>query len=154
MRRQRHTRVCDGDDKPKTNKSPNGRKARAKMNKAEMNETIKAYAVANEAKKQAADEVKELGEAIKAYFEERGLEAFEADGYVAKVGTRKGKKLNLDKVAALLGGEIPADCFEDTETPVLTVKASKTAKAGRTTPKAAPAEPAPATAVVATAVAA
>lgn len=124
------------------------------MNKAEMNETIKAYAIANEAKNTAAKEAKELGEAIKNYFDERGLEAFEADGYVAKVGIRKGTKLNLEKVAELLGGAIPAECYEDTETEVLTVKASKTAKAGSTTPKAAPAEPAPATAVVATAVAA
>ena len=125
------------------------------MNKAEMNEVIKTYAAANEQKKAATAEVAGLSEKIKDYFKSRNIIQFEADGFVATISTRNGKKLNLDKVAALLGGKIPADCYEETETPVLTVKADKKAKAGVTVAKpAAPAPAEPMKAVVAVAVAA
>jgi len=107
------------------------------MNKAEMNNVIVSYAEANEQKKHFTDIVADLGADIKEYFEDRGISTFEAMGYVATVSVRKGKKLNLDKIAKLLGGKIPDDCYIDTETDVLTVKPSKTAKGSGDAPKTA-----------------
>lgn len=98
------------------------------MKKNELNTLVVAYATANEKKKAITAEVKDMGDEIKDIFEEKGIDTFEALGWVATVVQKKGKRLNLEKVAALLGGEIPADCYEDTLTPALIVKPAKAAK--------------------------
>ena len=107
------------------------------MNKKEMNETIVRYAAAKKAENEAKAESKDLREDILTYFDEKGIDRFEAMGWVATVTIKKETKLNLDKVRAALGGEIPADFFEPTETILLNVKADKTAAGtgGKTTPK-------------------
>ena len=114
------------------------------MTKAELNEKIVRYATANEQKNAVAAEVKDLGDEIKEYMEDREVTTIEAMGYTAVISIRNGKKINLEKVAELLGGEIPAECFEATQTVVLNVKPAKAAKG----------KPAPKTAVVAVAAAA
>lgn len=105
------------------------------MNKSEMNELVIRYAETNEQKKALVEDVKEMGEEIREYLEDHETDRFEAMGWVATLSVRNGKKLNLDKVAAALGGEIPADFFEDTETTVLNVKPVKAAKGAGAKPK-------------------
>ena len=119
------------------------------MNKKELNETINRYYMANEEKKAATAEVSGLKEEITGYLDEHDLQTYTTpEGYTAVVSFRNGTKLNLEKVAELLGGEIPADCYEPTVTPVFTVKAPKVAKAA--SPKMAVVRAvAPSTAVVA-----
>lgn len=116
------------------------------MNKAELNETINRFYTANEEKKVVESEVKDLRAEIMDYLEEKEMDSYTTpNGLTAGITFRNGKKLNLDKVAELLGGEIPAECYEDTQTPVFTVKAAKAAKASMAVVKAV----APTSAVVA-----
>lgn len=97
------------------------------MSKNELNNLIVRYATANEEKKAINAEVKDLGEEIKEEFEEMEITSFEAMGWTATMGYRKNRKPNLEKIAALLGGKIPDDCFDESITPTLTVKANKAA---------------------------
>lgn len=100
------------------------------MNKKELNENINRFYMANEEKKAAEAEVKGLREDIMGYLEEHDLQDFTTkEGYKAVISFRNGTKLNLEKVAELLGGTIPAECYVQTVTPVFTVKAPKVAKA-------------------------
>ena len=98
------------------------------MNKKELNETINRFFAANEEKKVIESEVKDLRADILDYMGDKELDTYTTpEGYTAAISYRNGKKLNLDKVAALLGGVIPDDCYEATQTPVFTVKAAKAA---------------------------
>lgn len=95
------------------------------MKTNEFNNIIVRYGVLNGQKKELESEVKELGAEIKEEFEERGIEQFEAVGYVATVGKRISRRLNVEKLEKLLGRAIPADCFDNVESEVLTIKAVK-----------------------------
>ena len=118
------------------------------MNKKELNENINRFYMANEEKKAATAEVSGLKEEITGYLDEHDLQTYTTpEGYTAVISFRNGTKLNLEKVAELLGGTIPAECYVQTVTPVFTVNAPKVAKA---TPKMAVVRAvAPETAVVA-----
>lgn len=105
------------------------------MTKKEMNEAIIRYAAANEQKKEITAEVKDLGDEIKDYMTENETVRFEAMGYVATLQYKNGKKLNLDKVAEALGGMIPEDFYEPTQTVALVVKANKAANGKGNMPK-------------------
>ena len=95
------------------------------MNKKELGELVTRYAVANAEKKAIVEEVKDLGDELKCELEEIEDRTFKANGFIATLTYRKGKKLDLEKVEKLLGGAIPASCYIDTETAVLNVKADQ-----------------------------
>ena len=99
------------------------------MNKQDMAKVIDRYAVANADKKSVTAEVAELGSAIKTYFAERDISTFATADNVASVNYRTTRAVDLQKVAAKFGGTIPEDCYTETQTPYLTVKAIKKAKA-------------------------
>jgi hypothetical protein len=121
---------------PKTSKTTKkGKVKMSKVTKKELNNMIVRYAVANEQKKPLVNECKELGDEIKDAMAEREITTFAAMGYTATVTFRKGKKLNMAKLEALLTKEQLAklaECYDPTITPTLTV-----------TPTAANAEPTP-----------
>jgi hypothetical protein len=96
-----------------------------KMTIKQMNETVIRYALANEQKKEATAECKDLGETIKDWMLDKKCERFEAMGYTATLQFKNGKKLNLDKVAEALGGAIPEEFYEATQTVALVVKEQK-----------------------------
>ena len=95
------------------------------MNKAELIATIDRYAVVNDQKNELANEVKDLGAEIKDYFADNEIAEFTTAHFITKVAVRKSKKLDIAKVSKLLGYPIPADCYEETESEVLTVKPLK-----------------------------
>ena len=106
-----------------------------KMTKTELNNLIVRYAVANEQKKPLVNECKEMSEEIKDAMCDRGITTFAAMGYIATVTFKKGQKLNMAKLKAILTKkqlEQLAGCYDQTITPTLTVTAT-----------AAKAEPAP-----------
>ncbi len=95
------------------------------MKKSEIENLIERYGVTNEQKNALAAEVKDMGEEIKDYFAEEGESVIDTTNFTAKITIRKSKKLDIAKVSALLGYPIPAECYEETETEVLTVKPRK-----------------------------
>lgn len=100
----------------------------AKSYKTELNELIVRYGTIAPERKALDKEAKELGAEIKEIMEARKLDAFTALGYIATLGTRSKRELDIDKVKALLGGSIPDDCWKVTDSIVLNVKATENAK--------------------------
>jgi hypothetical protein len=99
----------------------------SKMTKTELNNTIVRYAALNEQKKPLVNECKEMSDEIKEAMEDRGITTFAAMGYVATVTFKKGQKLNMAKLKAILTKkqlEQLAGCYDPTITPTLTVTAT------------------------------
>ena len=99
------------------------------MNKNEIVAVIDAYAEKNGIKNAVTKEVGELGKAIKAYFNDRGLTILETPNNTAAVSYRKTKTLDQEKLAAHFGGTIPEKFYTEKEMPTLTVKSRKAAAA-------------------------
>lgn len=102
------------------------------MNNTALNEIINRYYVANEEKKAAAAEVKELGEEIKDIMGEAEITEYETNGIVAALTTRTNKTLDTDALLTWIakkGLRIPENCYVTKTTAVLNVKAAKKVKA-------------------------
>ena len=102
------------------------------MNNTALNEIVTRYYAANEVKKEAAAEVKELGEEIKDIMGEAEITEYEVDGIVAAITTRTNKVLDMDALltwVAKKGLRIPENCYVTKTTAVLNVKAAKKVKA-------------------------
>ena len=100
----------------------------AKSYKTELNELIVRYGTIAPERKALEKESKELGAEIKEIMAERKLDAFTALGYIATLGSRSKRELDVEKVKARLGGTIPEECWKVTESIVLNVKATENAK--------------------------
>lgn len=104
------------------------------MNKTieqELTEAVKRYYVVNEAKKEAAAEVKDLGGEIKDLMSEAEIAAYEVDGIAATLTARTTKRLDEDALLTWIakqGLKIPASCYVTNVTTTLTVKAAKKVK--------------------------
>ena len=99
--------------------------------KAELADAVKRYFAANEVKKDAAAEVKEIGEEIKDTMGEAEITEFETEGIVASISARSTKSLDTDALMTWLstkGLRIPENCWVTKTAAVLNVKAAKKTK--------------------------
>ena len=100
--------------------------------KAELADAVVRYYAAIEVKKEAAAEVKELGEEIKETMGEAEIAEFKTEGLVATITARTTKSLDTDALLVWLskkGLKIPDNCYVAKVTAVLNVKADKKVKA-------------------------
>lgn len=79
--------------------------------KKQLNGKIREYVVKNGEKNDLAKEVKELGGEIKMAMGDAGLDVYEVAGIKATVKVVVKRELDKDKIAKLLGGKIPDECY-------------------------------------------
>ena len=97
-------------------------KRKERMTKANLSEAIMRYGVLNPEKIEVAREVKDLGDEIKDAFDELGITKYTTrSGYTAVVTPRKTRKLNVERLEALLGKKIPDSCYDEGVAQVLSV---------------------------------
>lgn len=100
------------------------------IKKAELTEAVKRYYTVNEVKKEAAAEVKELGDEIKDLMAETEVAEFAVEGLVATLTARTSKSLDTDALLTWIakkGLRIPDNCYVTKVSPVLSVKPDKKA---------------------------
>lgn len=103
-----------------------GNKKTKKTTRAELAEAVFRYGNLNPQKIEIVKEVKDLGDDIKDSMEVLGITKFDAkNGFTAVITPRTSRRLNVEKVEALLGRKIPDDCYDAVESVVLSVAAEK-----------------------------
>jgi len=79
--------------------------------KKQLNGKIREYVALNGEKNELVKDVKELGNDIKIAMGEAGVDEYSVAGIKATVKAVVKRELDKEKIAKLLGGKIPDDCY-------------------------------------------